>query len=74
MALIIKDIKRVFRITKKGSPTITLEDPNPNFTPEEVLNFYSGTYPELTTSNVAPMKMENDEAVFEFVTTVGNKG
>lgn len=74
MALIIKDIKRVFRITKKGANTIILDDPNPNFTPEEVLSFYSGAHPELTTSNVAPMVMENDEAVYEFVTTVGNKG
>ncbi|MDP3561736.1 MAG: PRTRC system protein C [Legionellaceae bacterium] len=73
MALIITNIEREFKMKKSGNPT-TLADPNPALTPEEVLSFYSNAHPELTTATVAPMKMENDKAVFEFVTTVGTKG
>ncbi len=73
MPLLTTDINRQFKM-KKGTETIVLEDPNPSFTPEEVLSFYSNAHPELTTATVGPMKMENDEAIFEFSTTVGTKG
>lgn len=73
MALVTKNVKRVFNITKSGTTT-SLEDPNPDFTPEEVLNFYSNTYPELTTSTVTEPKVISDELVYEFKTTVGTKG
>ena len=35
---------------KKGTATITLDDPNPSDSPEMVMGFYSNTYPELTTA------------------------
>lgn len=73
MALIVTDIERKFKM-KKGSEKIVLDDPNPAFTPEEVLSFYSNVHPELTTATVGPMVMENDQANYEFVTTVGTKG
>lgn len=69
MALQISKYKRVF---KHGAAT--LADPNPDMTPEEVMNFYSNQYPELTTSNVHGPKIEGDSAVYEFKTTVGTKG
>ena len=69
MALQIQGVKRQF---KHGNRQ--LDDPDPNMTPEEVMQFYAGTYPELTTSNVHGPKMENDVAVYEFKTTVGTKG
>lgn len=69
MALQISKYKRVF---KHG--TTTLADPNPDMTPEEVMNFYSNQYPELTTSNVHGPKIEGNTAVYEFKTTVGTKG
>ena len=52
----------------------TLDDPNKNMTPDEVMAFYAGTYPELTTSNVHGPKIEGSKAVYEFKTTVGTKG
>ena len=69
MALQIQGVKRQF---KHGNRQ--LDDPDPNITPEEVKQFYAGTYPELTTSNVHGPKMDGDVAVYEFKTTVGTKG
>lgn len=69
MALQISTYKRVF---KHGNNT--LADPNPDMTPEQVMCFYSNQYPELTTSNVHGPKIEGDEAVYTFKTTVGTKG
>ncbi len=69
MALNVTGMKRVFKYGNR-----TLEDPSKNMTPDEVMQFYSATYPELTTSNVHGPKMEGDKAVYEFKTTVGTKG
>lgn len=69
MALNIQNIPRVFK--HKGT---TLPDPNPTLSPEEVMAYYSNQYPELTTSNVFGPKVDNDQAVYEFKTTVGTKG
>lgn len=69
MALHIQNYKRVF---KHGNNR--LSDPNPDMTPEEVMNFYSNQYPELTTSNVHGPKIEEGVALYEFKTTVGTKG
>ena len=68
-ALNVTGLKRVFKFGK-----IELADPDPTMLPDDVLNFYSGTYPELTTSNVHGPKVENGKAVYEFKTTVGTKG
>lgn len=69
MALNITGLKRVFKYGNR-----TLDDPNKNMTPDEVMAFYAGTYPELTTSNVHGPKIEGGKAVYEFKTTVGTKG
>ena len=69
MPLQIQGLKRRFKFGSR-----TLDDPGKNMTPDEVMQFYSGTYPELTTSNVHGPKVENDVAVYEFKTTVGTKG
>ena len=69
MALQIQGVKRQFKYGNRQ-----LDDPDPNMAPEEVMQFYAGTYPELTTSNVHGPKMEGDVAVYEFKTTVGTKG
>lgn len=69
MALSTTKYKRVFKHKDQKLP-----DPNPALSPEEVMNFYANQYPELTTSNVHGPKIENDNAVYEFKTTVGTKG
>lgn len=66
-------LKRVFKM-KKGNETITLTDPNPEFTPVDVIQFYSVQHSELTTCTIDGPKIENDAQVYEFKTTVGTKG
>lgn len=69
MALNVKVFPRVFKHRE-----LLLADPNSDMTPDEVMAFYSNQYPELTTSNVFGPTIENDQAVYEFKTTVGTKG
>jgi len=74
MALQVLGVTRQFNL-KKGSSTITIADPNPEFTPEEVMNFMSNQHPELTTSTISgPVINDEGVAVYEFKTTVGTKG
>ena len=69
MALQITGLQRKFKFNGK-----TLKDPDTSMSPEEVMQFYTGTYPELTTSNVHGPKIEDGYSVYEFKTTVGTKG
>lgn len=69
MALNVKVFPRVFKHRE-----LLLADPNSYMTPDEVMAYYSNQYPELTTSNVFGPTIENDQAVYEFKTTVGTKG
>lgn len=73
MALDIKGLKRVFRL-KKGNATLTLDAPDSRMTLTEVMDFYSMTYPELTTATVHGPEFEEDRVVYEFKTTIGTKG
>lgn len=73
MALDIKGLKRVFKL-KKGNTTLTLDDPDSKMTLTEVMDFYSMTYPELTTATVHGPEFEEDRVVYEFKTTIGTKG
>lgn len=69
MALDITGLKRVFKYGNQ-----TLNDPDRSMSPEEVMSFYAGTYPELTTSNVHGPRLNEGVAVYEFKTTIGTKG
>ena len=73
MALEIKGLKRVFKLKKNGE-TLRLDDPNPEMTVNNVMDFYSMTYPELTTATPHGPVMEDDCAVYESKTTIGTKG
>ena len=73
MALEINALKRVFRL-KRGSNTLELDDPDSNLSLNEVMDFYSMNYPELTTATVQGPEIENDRSVYQFKTTIGVKG
>jgi PRTRC genetic system protein C len=73
MSLSVTSLERVFCF-KNGSADLTLPDPNPDMLPTEVMDFYSGTYPELTTATVHGPEIENDRLVYRFKTTIGTKG
>jgi PRTRC genetic system protein C len=65
--------EREFKCDINGKE-ITLPDPNPEFTPEEVMQYYSSTYPELTTATIDAPKVEGAKVTHKVKTTVGTKG
>jgi PRTRC genetic system protein C len=69
----VTSLERVFTF-ENGSAGITLQDPNPAMQPNEVMDFFSNTYPELTTATVHGPEIENDRMVYRFKTTIGTKG
>lgn len=73
MALEIKGLGRVFKM-KKDNAVLTLNDPDVNMSLNEVMDFYSMTYPELTTATVHGPELGEDMAIYEFKTTIGVKG
>lgn len=75
MALKVKNAERLFVIAaKRESDNITLTDPNPSMDPIEVMRFYSGQHPELTSSSVDGPVMKDGKAVYSFQTIIGEKG
>lgn len=73
MALQIKGMSRTFKF-KKGTEYVTLQDPNPNLSPDMVMSYYSNFYPELTTATVHGSVIRDDRTEYEFKTTIGTKG
>ena len=73
MPLVATELKREFKFKKDGT-LVTLPDPNPEYSIEEVIQFYSGQYPELTTATLDGPKVEGKTAVYSVKTTVGTKG
>ena len=69
MAISIKTLERTFIFGKN-----TLSDPNPEMTPDEVLSFYTNTYPDLINATTSGPVMENDKATYTFKVQVGTKG
>ena len=59
---------------REYSTEMELADPDSNMSPSEVMDFYSMTYPELTTATVHGPEWENDRTVYRFKTTIGTKG
>ena len=66
-------LDRVFLFKDKDNE-MTLTDPNPDFLPKDVLNFYSATYATLPTATIEGPEVENDFIVYRFVSTIGTKG
>jgi len=72
MALEIKGLQRIFKM-KKNSTEMELADPDSNMSPSEVMDFYSMTYPELTTATVHGPEWENDRTVYRSRPPSGQK-
>lgn len=71
MALEIKGIEREF-VIETGE--ITLSDPNPEMTIEQVQMYYSGMYPQLTTATIQGPEYKNDKNRYIFKSVIGTKG
>lgn len=71
--LVSTQLERIFFFENDGA-IVELADPSPEMMPEAVLNFYSQTYPELTTANIDGPEINNDRVEFHFITNIGTKG
>jgi PRTRC genetic system protein C len=69
MAIEVKEIKRVFSYNNEK-----LVDPNPEMSPNEVLDFYANTHPELTTAQAVEKGIEGNTVTYEFTVVKGTKG
>ena len=54
--------------------SIVLDDPDPAMNPDEVREFYSAIYPELTQAVIDGPDIEDGAEAYEFRKTVGTKG
>lgn len=66
-------LPRVFVLKEREQDT-RLSDPSVSFSPEQVMDFYSGTYPILTTAKIEGPEITGDEIEYRFITTLGTKG
>ncbi|TKT84895.1 PRTRC system protein C [Dyadobacter frigoris] len=66
-------LQRVFVMEDKGQK-IKLSDPQVTFSPQAVLNFYSATYPILTTATVSGPVIADDTVQYTFTSVIGTKG
>jgi PRTRC genetic system protein C len=71
--LLTSILPRVF-IHKDNGQEVRLSDPGDNFSPEAVMNFYSGTYPILTNARLTGPEIKKDEIQYRFESTMGTKG
>jgi len=71
--LVATTIKRIFKFNNGGT-TIELDDFNPSIPAGEIVKFYAGQYPELTTARLTGPKSEGDSLVFTIDTKVGTLG
>ena len=69
MAVQVSALEREFKFGDQKLP-----DPGAHMSPHEVMKFYSGQYPELTTSNVNGPEITEDKAIYNFSKSVGVKG
>lgn len=75
MALQVSTPTRSFIIKKDSKKeNITLRDPHPDMTPQEVIQHYKKQYPELAAASVDGPKMEENKAVYYFNTVIGTHG
>lgn len=71
--LLATHLERVF-ILKDKEQEIKLNDPEPKWSAEAVLNFYANTYPILTTAKISAPKIKDDTVEYQFESVMGTKG
>lgn len=71
--LVATTLQRVF-ILKEKDREIRLDDPEPKWNVNAVLNFYSNSYPALTTAKISRPTIVDDLIEYRFETVIGTKG
>lgn len=69
----VQELQRKFTV-KIGNEVITLEDPNINFSPNEIMEMYSNQYPQLANATIESKGIVDDAILFNFATVAGTKG
>ena len=70
----VKRLERTFLVSRSAGDNITLTDPDPTWTPEQVKDFYMNTHPELTNASIHGPDVTSSGIKFTFKTSVGDKG
>ncbi len=71
--LLATQLERVFLLSENGQE-IRLSDPEPKWSVQAVLNFYSNTYPILTTAKISAPVIRDDMVQYRFESVMGVKG
>jgi PRTRC genetic system protein C len=69
MSVLIRPLQRVFKFNQ-----LLLPDPGATFTPEQVRDLFSATYPELTNAVIEGPTTTARALEYQFVVAVGTKG
>jgi len=72
MPITINAIERKF-IFKNNDTEIELDN-IPTLSPENVVNVYAGTYPEITNGNLEYKGIIDNYEIYEITTVIGTKG
>lgn len=71
--LLVTELKRKF-VFREKQQTIDLSDPDTQWSPVDVLNFYAAQYPILTTAKVGAYVIKDDAIIYQFECLLGTKG
>ena len=71
--LLATQLERVFLFNDKRQE-IKLTDPEPKWSVQAVLNFYSNTYPILTTAKISAPVIKDGTVQYRFESAIGTKG
>lgn len=71
--LLATQLERVF-LFSENNQEIMLPDPEPKWSVQAVLNFYSNTYPILTTAKISAPIIRDDTVQYRFESAMGVKG
>jgi PRTRC genetic system protein C len=72
-ALEFTSMTRTFTFKKKDLE-VKLDDPNPTWDAQQVLNFYTAQYPELNNATVEGPKVKGNQAHYTVSTKAGQLG
>ena len=71
--LVATALQRVF-VLKEKEQEIRLDDPQPKWSIQAVLNFYANIYPILVTAKISKPQIINDQIEYRFESVIGVKG
>jgi PRTRC genetic system protein C len=71
--LTITELVRVFNMEDDDNNKRVLDDPDPSWSPEQVLNHYTMQYPILGTATILRNGIIDGMEAFEFASTIGTK-